>query len=106
LDAVHVKTHLQDDHYILAACRVDGTDYVFLYDADQRCSFLGRDEQAVDLAIFWERHLEDETYCTFVPAPFSSEKPGPLDLSRGAGLEALPAVVGPPPPPAIGAFPR
>ncbi len=63
LNALHAKTHFQDDHYILAACRVDGDDYVFLYDADQRCSLLGRDEQAVDLAIFWERHLEDETYC-------------------------------------------
>lgn len=60
---MHIKTHFQDDHYILAAFRTDGDDYVLLYDAKQRSSFLGKDEQAVDLAVFWQKHLEDETYC-------------------------------------------
>jgi hypothetical protein len=60
---VQVTHHFQDDGYALAAFRVMEDDYVFLYDAGQCSLFLGRETQAVDLPVSWQKHQEDATYC-------------------------------------------
>jgi hypothetical protein len=59
----HVRSCFQDECYILMAFRSEGEDYAFLHDADQRALFLGRETQPVDLAVFWRKRQEDETYC-------------------------------------------
>jgi hypothetical protein len=96
---VQVKIHFQDDHYILAAFRVDGDDYVLLYDADQQSAFLGRDEQAVDLAVFWQKHLEDETYCIPCELMFCLDEqwiavPDELPFEMGIDTNKAQALIG------------
>jgi len=59
----HVRSCFQDERYILIAFRSEGEDYVFFHDADQRALFLGQETQPVDLAVFWQKRQEDETYC-------------------------------------------
>jgi hypothetical protein len=60
---VQVTCHFQDNEYALTAFRVMEDDYIFLYDADQRSLFLGRETQAVDLPAFWQKHQENAAYC-------------------------------------------
>ena len=56
-----VTHHFQDDEYALLGFRVGQDGYVFLYDADQRSLFLGRETQPVDLPAFWEKHMWAES---------------------------------------------
>ena len=53
-----VTHHFQDDEYALLGFRVGQDGYVFLYDADQRSLFLGRETQPIDLLAFWEKHTD------------------------------------------------
>jgi hypothetical protein len=56
-----------DDHYVLASFRAcvkaAEDDYVFLYDAGQQALFLGQATQPVDVAAFWRKHQQDDSYC-------------------------------------------
>ena len=60
---MEIKKRLDDERYLLVELGLDGQTYVYLYDKDQKTSFLGVKEDRFDLNTFWRGYKQSNNYC-------------------------------------------
>ncbi len=60
---MEIKKRLEDERYLLIELVFNNQTYVYLYDKDQKTSFLGLKESELDLDTFWQRHKQNNNYC-------------------------------------------
>jgi len=60
---MQITAYFRDTRYVLAALAENERRYVALCNMDGPSWFLGRESEPLDLAPFWRKHEQDETYC-------------------------------------------